>query len=265
MIICADDYGLAEDIDSAILQLCSEGRLTAASCMVVLERCSPPALSRLLAFDGKVDIGLHFCLTSENLPLSRWPSGENASAPMPSFRVLFRSSLMRRLNRNEIRNQLAAQYELFLKKCNRPPDFIDGHLHIHQLPGVREEVVAFARNLPERSRPYIRNTYLQLKLLRARGLPWLKAAFIGAFGKRMKHLLENAGLETNPGFAGIYDFADWSRYETYLPGFISCLQSANGLLVTHPGTREKWRQQEFINLRKAAFNQPPKRFQREKL
>src|SRR2546422_7241019 len=44
MILCADDYGLSEDIDRAILELCRSGRLTAVSCMVALERCSADSL-----------------------------------------------------------------------------------------------------------------------------------------------------------------------------------------------------------------------------
>ena len=73
MIICADDYGLREDIDRAILELCNRRRLTAVSCMVLFERCNAGALKRLLAHEGNVDIGLHLCLTDEGLPLSLPP------------------------------------------------------------------------------------------------------------------------------------------------------------------------------------------------
>ena len=53
MILCADDYGLSEDIDRAILELCRSGRLTAVSCMVALERCSAESLRELLAHQKK--------------------------------------------------------------------------------------------------------------------------------------------------------------------------------------------------------------------
>ena len=70
MIICADDYGMRADIDRAILELCGDGRLSAVSCMVLFERCDGAALEKLRAHEAHTDLGLHFCLTDENLPLS---------------------------------------------------------------------------------------------------------------------------------------------------------------------------------------------------
>ena len=57
MIICADDYGLREDIDRAILGLCSLGKLSAVSCMVVLKRCDATALHGLLAHQATEIVG----------------------------------------------------------------------------------------------------------------------------------------------------------------------------------------------------------------
>ena len=65
--------------------------------------------------------------------------------------------------------------------------------------------------------------------------------------------LRAAGLPTNDGFAGIYDFRDWSRYPQYLPLFVACLPNPNGLLVVHPGSEEDWRLQEFNTLRAFPF------------
>jgi len=39
MIICADDLGLADDIDQAILELAGLGRIPAVSVMASLARC----------------------------------------------------------------------------------------------------------------------------------------------------------------------------------------------------------------------------------
>ena len=80
----------------------------------------------------------------------------------------------------------------------------------------------------------------------------LKAAFIGAFGRRMQHDLAAARLPTNDGFAGIYDFKQWQSYPGYLPKFLDCLRQPNGILVAHPGLDEDWRKQEFESLRDCA-------------
>ena len=263
MIACADDYGLNDDIDRAILELSGSGKLSAVSCMVGLERCARGALEKLRAFEPKIDLGLHLCLTDEKLPLSA-PSGSSpARKDLPSFRVFLARALARQLDSRFIASQISAQYERFLEKCGRRPDFIDGHLHVHQFPGVREALVEFVRELPEHSRPFVRNTDLSWRTLREKRLPWLKSALLGVFGARMRSLLEAAGVPTNRGFAGIYDFRKWPRYRTYLPRFVACLPDPNGILVVHPGLVDNWRRQEFEALGEFAFPAgTPNRFRR---
>jgi len=241
MIICADDYGLSDDVDRAILELCGAGRLSAVSCMVVLERCDSGTLKKLLAHQDQVDVGLHFCVADETLP------------GFPAYGPYLRRSLLGRISPHEIFLKVSAQYETFLQKCGRRPDYIDGHLHAHQLPGVREGLIQFVQSLPANVRPYIRNTCEPLQNLRRLKLPWLKASFIGAFGKRMLADLRAAGLATNDGFAGIYDFRSWRKYPDYFPRFVACLGARNGILVVHPGGREDWRRQEFETLRAFPF------------
>ena len=119
----------------------------------------------------------------------------------------------------------------------------------------------FALSLPESCRPYLRNTRVELSAMINRRLPWFKALLIGGFGAVMFKQLRAAGLATNRGFAGVYDFHRWSRFPQYLPRFVDCLPDANGLLVTHPGGTEQWRLQEFETLRRFSFPEGrPNRF-----
>jgi predicted glycoside hydrolase/deacetylase ChbG (UPF0249 family) len=245
MIACADDYGLREDIDRAILELCRLGKLSAVSCMVLFKRCDAKALNGLLAHQAKVDIGLHLCLTDEGLPLALPPP----EGKLPDGKSLFRRAMLGRIYPPEIFRQISAQYELFVTKCGRRPDHIDGHLHAHQLPGVRVALADFVRSLPLEHRPYVRNTRMSVGAIRRQKLPWMKSAFIGVFGRRMQSALHAAKVPTNDGFAGIYDFKQWRRYPGYLPKFADCLREPNGILVVHPGVEENWRRQEFESLR----------------
>jgi predicted glycoside hydrolase/deacetylase ChbG (UPF0249 family) len=251
MIICSDDFGLRDDINRAILELCRSRKLSAVSCMVALERCSPGSLKDLLACQNTVDIGLHLCLTDEALPLC--PRWTGAPKTLPPYVLLLRHALQRKINREEIALEIAGQYELFLEKSGRRPDFIDSHLHVHQLPTVREALLEFVQKLPIGSRPYVRNTRERLRELWKRRLPWVKAAFIGALGSKMSKRLVSAGISTNEGFAGIYDFRRWRNYPEYLPAFLGCLSAPKGMLVVHPGFDEDWRGQEFQTLRKFPF------------
>ncbi len=273
MIICADDYGLREDIDEAILDLCRAGRLDAVSCMVALKRCDRGAMAALLATRTPLDrsgsghhaqggaerparagsatlgpalrphIGLHLTFTHEPAEMEPLPVGLYRPR-LPTFGTLVRRSLTHRLDLAEVNLDVSTQYGLFVKKCGCPPDFIDGHLHAHQLPGIRERLIEFALRLPVEQRPYIRNTAMPLRELRKRGLPWTKAAGIGFFGKQMARALDIVGLKTNEGFAGIYDFNKGERYAAYFRSFTDAL-TRNGILVVHPGKEEPWRLREF--------------------
>jgi hypothetical protein len=248
MIICADDYGLREDIDRAILELCSLEKLSAVSCMVTLARFDGELAMPLLEHQNRIDIGLHFCLTDEGLPLSS-PESESFT-----FGNLIWRSFSNQLNPAVVFRQVANQYELFLRKFGRPPDHIDGHLHVHQLPPVRSGLVEFILTLPPDSRPYIRNTAASLGGIRSAGLPWMKAGIIGALGGRMKRVLEEAKISTNSGFTGIYDFQDWPMYSSYFEKFAGCLSDPDGMLVVHPGMDEDWRRSEYETLRQRAFS-----------
>jgi hypothetical protein len=246
MIICADDYGMRADIDRAILELCGDGKLSAVSCMVLFERCDGAALEKLRAHEGRVDVGLHFCLTNEDLPLS----APLDTTKLPAFKTLFRRTVLRTLKHEEVTRLLVAQHELFVKKAGRAPDYIDGHLHAHQLPVVAGALVDFVKQLPADKRPYVRNTRLDTGELRRKKLPSVKAGFIGSFGRRLEQKLRAAGVATNDGFSGIYDFKEWARYAEFFPKFAACLPGKNGILVTHPGFDEDWRRSEFETLKK---------------
>jgi len=249
MILCADDYGLRDDIDSAIVELVYARKLSAVSCMVAFERCSQKCLAELLKFREQIDVGL--CLTDERLALSK--TGAAESHQLPSFSILLKSAFIGQIEPEQVAGQIAQQYHLFLAKCDRRPDFIDGHLHVHQLPGIRQGLLNFLSSLPTELRPYIRNTRTpRLEVWRQR-LPWMKTIAIGFFGSRMFAQLRRQGIPTNEGFSGIYDFRDWRKYDRYLPRFMACLRQPNGLLVTHPGREEAWRQQEFRTLREFIF------------
>src|ERR1041385_1412584 len=259
MIVCADDFGLRGDIDRAIIELCSMRKLSAVSCMALFQRCSAESLRPLLALRDRIDLGLHLCLTQESPALS--PREGPPPLLFSSYASCVRRALRRKTRLEEIMAEIGAQYRLFELKCGAPPDYVDGHLHIHQAPGVRKALIRFILSLPEKRRPYIRNTHLPLRRLRLQRLPLVKAGVIGRFGKRMAVALRKARLRTNDGFAGLYDFERARPFREYLPRFLNCLDNRTGILVVHPGHEEKWRAKEFEALRDFLFSREPNRFE----
>lgn len=258
MVICADDFGLREDIDTSIDELCSWGKLSAVSCMVALERCSAQLCQSLRQHESRVDFGLHLCFTCEHSP------NEKTLAPSaPNLASLVARAYSGFLKRAAISQEISAQFQLFTEKFGRAPDFIDGHLHVHQLPGIRAALIDFIRALPASQRPYVRNTAPAGAPASSLGSNWSKAGLIGRLGGKMKSLLTSAEIPTNSGFAGVYNFKQWRSYPAYFAQFVDCSTDPNGILVAHPGRSEEWRMQEFETLRDFLL-QPglPNRFQR---
>lgn len=242
MIICADDYGLADDINRAIRSLVGEGRVSAVSCMAALPGCRPEDLAPLVESSGRVDVGLH-------VAFSTGAAGEEARNISP----FLKSSLLGRVRAEAVGEEIAAQYDLFVRKAGRRPDFIDSHFHVHQLPGYKEGLLSFVRSLPSGVRPYVRNACMPLGKIIRQGVSVAKCLAISLPGARLRRALDRNGIKTNTGFAGVYDYGRWTRYGAYLQRFVKFMEPGNAILMVHPGLQESWRKAEFEGLQQVQF------------
>jgi predicted glycoside hydrolase/deacetylase ChbG (UPF0249 family) len=145
-----------------------------------------------------IDVGLHLNFT-ENLG----PPGTYRS-----LGALIAAAYSGRLSAQTVRAQIDQQLDLFHAHVNRAPDFIDGHLHVHQLPVIREQLVEALRVRYPGRLPWLRDTR---PTHLSSSLPWMqriKAHVIGALGARaFSALAQRIGAEQNNGFAGAYDFS----------------------------------------------------------
>jgi predicted glycoside hydrolase/deacetylase ChbG (UPF0249 family) len=222
MILCADDFGMTDDINRAIAGLARAGKIDAVSCMVNLPHFTADELAAL--GDG-VQIGLH-------LTLAETPA---------EFRRLVLRAYTRQLNRQEMAQELDAQYERFTEIAGRRPDFIDGHLHVQQLPVIRDAVIEMIQTRCAEAMPLVRNAAMPLR----HGS--LKSLLISAPGRVLKRKLRAAGIPTNDGFGGIYDYRDFMRYPRHLEKFLRTVP-AGGIIMVHPGLKEPWRRAEHDTL-----------------
>ncbi|NOU35582.1 MAG: ChbG/HpnK family deacetylase [Kiritimatiellaceae bacterium] len=218
MIICADDFGMTIDINRATAELARAGKISAVSCMVNMPFFTADQISEL----GSAQLGLHFTL---------------AETP-PEFRCLVLRAYTRQLVQREIYNELSMQYERFEEITGRRPDFIDGHLHVQQLPVIRDAVIGFIQNRCAGNLPFVRNAAMPLRQCS------LKSFFIAAPGCVLKFKLRKAGIPTNDGFGGIYNYADFVRYPQHLEKFLRTVQEP-GIIMVHPGLDELWRRAEY--------------------
>ncbi|MEI6166721.1 MAG: ChbG/HpnK family deacetylase [bacterium] len=250
MIVCADDFGLSSDIDRAILQLSESGRISAVSCMVGLSHFDRVAFSKLLRLGGRVDIGLHLTLT--DIPPLHAVSGVvsllQSRGVFHPMDVLLRRGVLGRIKPDDVTRETQSQYDRFIQFAGRPPDYLDSHLHIHQFPGVREGILKFLDGMGPEAAPYVRNSAMTLRKIIRQGVSPLKCMAIGFLGNHFRKALQLRGLKTNDGFAGIYAYDGHRAYPEYLRRFVDCMESRNGILMTHPGESEAWRKCEYKTL-----------------
>jgi chitin disaccharide deacetylase len=230
--VCADDFGLTSGISSGILACLERRRISATSCMTA----RPTWLDRaaeLRPFAGIADIGLHFTLTDLE-PVGAAP----ILAPhgrFPPLSHVLRLSLTRRLPQDEIREQLARQLDAFEREFGSPPAHLDGHHHVHQLPGVREIVVEVSRHRYPTDPPYVRISHDAIRRVWHRGTDIRKCLMIGAFGRALRKVAARSGITTNEGFSGIYDFNEERLGVAGLfDRFLQC-PGSRMLIMCHPG------------------------------
>lgn len=254
IVMIADDFGLSAEVDAGILALVQQRRLSGFGCLTQVPRwfeAAKPAQGL-----DSVQIGLHLNLT-QAFGVNSW------FRPLPALIVSAYSGF---LPRRKIRQSLADQLDRFIRAFGRAPDYVDGHQHVHQLPLVRDCVLAL---LAERGiNPWVRITapmiapQLTVK-------EWL-VTHLGAPTLRIQ--AQQAGFRVPPAFAGVYGFDQTEA--GYLALLDDWLKAApdDTVLMCHPGypsTKSAWdpiapaRAIELAVLQSAAFADLISKNQRE--
>jgi chitin disaccharide deacetylase len=150
LIVNADDFGLTEQLSRGILDAHREGIVTSTTLManggafdsaVTLSRRAP-----------QLGIGVHLNLT-EGVPVSpawRIPTLANREGRLHlSPGRLLRGILTRQVDLADVEIELRAQVA---KVCRAgiSPTHLDGHKHVHVLPGVSEIVIRLAQQFSVR-------------------------------------------------------------------------------------------------------------------
>ena len=230
--LCADDYGISPGVNRGIRELIERGRLNATSVMVVgpaIGRDDVRALQEAVATGPHCAIGLHATLTAPFHPVTMHYRPLRDEQFLPLGKML-RAGLLRRLDPEMVRAELAAQIAAFAKLFGRPPDYVDGHQHVQTFPQVRNAflaaVKAGAPNAWVRQSGRIRPLAQRLDSPKAVLLDTLSAGF--------RKRASRQGITFNPGFAGAYDFNKTADFGVLMAGFLAGLPDG-GLIMCHPG------------------------------
>lgn len=229
--LCADDYGISPSVNAAIRELIGRGRLNATSVMTAaahLDAGEAAALARLNSGGKRAALGLHVTLTAPFQPLSE------GFAPLVdshflSLKTTMRAAITRRLNRERVAREVTAQVQAFVTAFGRPPDFIDGHQHVHLFPQVRDAVLKVAAEMAPGA--WVRQCGRPRSARRLKGRKELLLDILSVSFRRKARRL---GVATNPAFAGAYNFDGKPVFATIFPRFLAGLPDG-GLIMCHPG------------------------------
>lgn len=237
IIVCADDFGMNASIDAGMLTLAGAGRLSAISCLS-LGPVFASGAAELLGLD--IDVGLHLNFTE---------ALGQPDEPIMSLKALIMRAYAGRLNTAWVEAAIIRQLDAFEAALGQAPDYVDGHQHVHQLPGIRERLLDVLQRRYGQRMPWLRHT--APGALRGIGLgDTLKAQLIGALGARtLARQARCAGIRMNRRLLGVYDFQGGTdRYGALLQDWLRNAADQD-LLMCHPA-RSSWDQ--GMSLQRAA-------------
>ena len=227
--ICADDYAQNASIDEGILTLCDAKRINAVSCMVN-SSAWPVSQQALKPFAQSVFIGLHLNFT-DGTPLSE--TWRRQYGPLfLGHAWLVKMAYTRQLSKDIIKAEIKAQVQAFQASWGLVPNFIDGHLHTHQLLGIRQALLElYTQHQWDFA---IRNTSNGIfDFLSFKGFP--KRQLIALLGGiSLRKSLYQRQIKTNTSFAGIRRYNHLHHVRFDFNRFLS-ESKAGGVIMCHPG------------------------------
>jgi len=144
LIVNADDFGLSESVNAAVMEAYDRGILT--SCSLMVGEAAAAVAVRAARERPDLAVGLHVTTLCGHavLPSAAVPRLVDASGRLPGhpIRIGLRYALDRAVQA-QLERELRAQFERF-REFGLPMSHVDGHLHLHLHPFIFDRVVALA-------------------------------------------------------------------------------------------------------------------------
>lgn len=227
LILVADDYAISPGVSAGIRELAAARRLTGTGVMATMPSW-PAEAGALRDLHETIAVGLHFTL-SDQQPLGAMPRLAPAGKLPPVGRLLL-AGLRGAIPPQEIADELNRQLDTFEKFFGAPPDFVDGHQHVHAFPGIWPVVQEiFSRRL-DPARCWLRDC-CDFRL-RRRGQAF-KAGVIAVLSRSASKAAGTAHLPGNRGFSGFYDYAS-GDLAAYFRTMLADAGDGHAMMV-HPG------------------------------
>lgn len=224
LVVTADDLGLTEGVNRAVIQAYSGGVVTATSLLAV-----GPAFDHavhLLRSHPRLDVGAHLAIVGEDPPLlsaTEVATLVDRRGRFPrSYRKVCARAAAGRLDPDDVRREMAAQLER-IRDTGLTVTHVDTHQHTHLWPLVGRVVADLARDA---SVPWVR-----LPTSRARGPVGVVVRGLSA---RLARELDAAGLRQTAAYAGL-DEAGRLDATRFARAVERVADASTAEINTHPG------------------------------
>lgn len=240
LIVNADDFGMDEAVERAIVELHQAGIVTSTSCMTNMPAW--PQAAAYLRAHPDLGAGVHLVMNAGRpvLPAQQVPALLDAEGRFLDDGRILRS--LRPGTTAQLHAEFRAQIERFLVDVGRPPDHLDNHCAISYVRPDRFRVtldLARAYDLPIRA-PFGDDLEEQVERLAAHnGLPtWL----VRWQGARYRRQVDGAGIPRPNTFIQHFSMPG-NRTPEYLLSVLDGLREGwISELLVHPGYDGDWRQ-----------------------
>ena len=227
IVICADDFGLSDNVNKGILDLLEKEIINATSCMSNMPALKYGIINLKKIYSNFIHVGIHLNLT-EGTPFTKAASISKNKEFLPLSKLLAKSKL-RSIKYTDVYNELKAQIDNFIDQWGDLPDFIDGHQHVHHFPIIRKVVIDLYKdfNIVEKQ-TYIRSTLNMDK-------SDFKSLIIYRSGaKKFNKLLVDNNIKHNTSFSGIYSLENSNQdfRKVMLKAYAEIKDG--GLIMCHP-------------------------------
>ena len=241
MILNADDFGISPAVDEAILLLIEKGRISSTSCMVTAGNPRLQSdIALLIKARQKIDVGLHLVL-SNSKPLAEHTPAEGLITEHGCFlplKALITKAYLHRLSQASVEKEIRAQIQTFVNYFGQPPDFIDGHQHVQQLPIVRDAIISTVKD------------FTSIKYVRVANLPnqWLwNSAQSFSTGVALENLaliipgrhsasaFSKHQIRHNRYLLGYYRHTPTYQFKTVFKNYLAIKPGTDDIFFCHPG------------------------------
>ena len=106
LVLCADDYGISQGVNQAIVELLEKKHITAISCITITQDWIKDG-NKLKNYSDRADIGLHFTLTKPND--TNWVVDGNTKCSVLSFYQLSKACFFNGISEIDVSNEFERQ------------------------------------------------------------------------------------------------------------------------------------------------------------